>query len=276
LRAAPAGIVRDFPGENPLHAAMVHDLYVTQVLVDRAEPAQFSAQFHRTRAGQVDLALAQMQWAGGPVASFTAPYLTPPGMAPMASTGWRCSATASRRGSAQPQADRGVGRASRLAAGAGDPDGFPLVALLRCLLHGRLAMRSRGKLNEALSELSKRVWEAFATPDRRSLGQRMRRLWEWAKSNVEGAWLLLLELVYSHPGGHRTSNMLDRVMRSMSRYFDDGQHWALLYNYKPWHPATARANGGWRSPAERLNRHRRHEDWLQNLLVSASLGGYRR
>ena len=29
---------------------------------------------------------------------------------------------------------------------------------------------------------------------------------------------------YSHPGGHRTSNMLDRVMRGMNRYFDRGQH----------------------------------------------------
>ena len=97
-------------------------------------------------------------------------------------------------------------------------------------------------------------------------------------------------LAYRHPGGHRTSAMLDRLMRSMNRYFEDGQHlhgareacerhgraWALRYNFRPWHPATARANGDWRSPAERRNRHRYHDDWLQNLLVSASLGGYRR
>lgn len=83
--------------------------------------------------------------------------------------------------------------------------------------------------------------------------------------------------------------MLGRVMRSMNRYFDDGQHlhggkqacerhvraWALLQNFRPWGPAARRANGGWRSPAERLNEHRYHDDWLQNLLVSASLGGYR-
>ena len=94
---------------------------------------------------------------------------------------------------------------------------------------------------------------------------------------------------YDHPGGHRTSNMLDRVMRSMNRYFDAGQHlhrsadacgrharaWALLYNFRPWHPAVARVNGGWRCPAERLNGHRYHGDWLQNLLTSASLCGFR-
>jgi predicted dehydrogenase len=82
VRHRPATIVKQFPGENPLHATMVHDLYATQVLVDRAEPVHFSAQFHRTRQGQIDLALAQLKWANGPVASFVASYLTPEGMAP--------------------------------------------------------------------------------------------------------------------------------------------------------------------------------------------------
>jgi hypothetical protein len=97
-------------------------------------------------------------------------------------------------------------------------------------------------------------------------------------------------VAYAHPGGHRTSNMLDRVMRSMHRYFEGGQHlhgspeacglhvraWGLLQNFRPWGPEAVRANDGWRSPAERLNAHRYQEDWLQNLQVSASLGGYRR
>jgi hypothetical protein len=97
-------------------------------------------------------------------------------------------------------------------------------------------------------------------------------------------------VAYAHPGGHRTSTMRDRVMRGMSRYFEDGQHlhgspaagglhvraWALLQNFRPWGPEAVRDNDGWRSPAERLNAHRYHDDWLQNLQVSASLGGYRR
>jgi len=82
VRHRPASIVKDFPGENPLHAAMVHDLYATQVLLDRAEPDHFSAQFHRTEKGDIDLALAQLKWDGGPVASFAASYLTPSGMPP--------------------------------------------------------------------------------------------------------------------------------------------------------------------------------------------------
>ena len=82
VRHRPASIVQDFPGENPLQAAMVHDLYSTQVLLDCAEPDHYSAQFHRTDNGEIDLAVAQLQWNGGPVASFAASYLTPSGMPP--------------------------------------------------------------------------------------------------------------------------------------------------------------------------------------------------
>ena len=112
---------------------------------------------------------------------------------------------------------------------------FPLVVLLRCFLHGWLNIRSRGKLSESFAELSKRVWESYHAPSRRGFAQRLRRLREWARGQGMSAWLLeQVEKLcgrskeyaeaYSHPGGHRTSNMLDRVMRGMNRYFDDGQH----------------------------------------------------
>jgi hypothetical protein len=178
---------------------------------------------------------------------------------------------------------------------------FPLAVLLRCFLHGWLNIRSRGKLSAAFTALSERVWDAYHALNRRSFAQRMRRLWEWSERNVTTAWVLEqvqklcgrakeYGLAYRHPGGHRTSNMLDRQMRAMNRYFDDGQHlhgtkeageqhcraWALLHNFRRWSPQAERDNGGWRSPAERLNQHRYHDNWLQNLLVSASLGGYRR
>jgi predicted dehydrogenase len=82
VRHRPASIVQDFPGENPLHAVMVHDLYATQVLVDRAHPVHYDARFHRTAAGEVDLAVARLQWSDGLVASFAASYLAPTGMPP--------------------------------------------------------------------------------------------------------------------------------------------------------------------------------------------------
>lgn len=178
---------------------------------------------------------------------------------------------------------------------------FPLVVLLRCFLHGWLNIRSRGKRNNVFTELSGKVWEAYHAPNRRAFGQRLRRLAEWARARVQSAWLLEqveklcgrsqeYGVAYAQPGGHRTSNMLDRVMRGMSRYFEEGQHlhgspaacrlhvraWALLQNFRLWGAEAARDNNGWRSPAERLNGHRYHQDWLQNLLISASLDGYRR
>jgi hypothetical protein len=178
----------------------------------------------------------------------------------------------------------------------------PAVVLLRCFLHGWLKIRDRAKnLGQTFYDLSARVWEAYHAPGKRSFAQRLRRLREWVERDASGVSGVVLEAVrdlcakkdlwlaaFGHPAGHRTSNMLDRVMRPMYRYFFDAQHlhgkhmterharaWALLYNFAPWSPATAKANKDWRCPAERLNQHRYHDNWLQNLLVSASLGGYR-
>ena len=82
VRHRPASIVRKFPGENPLYAAMVHDLYAVQALLGTQEPSRFSAQYHRTEKQEIDLATAQLQWESGPLATFAASYLTPEGMPP--------------------------------------------------------------------------------------------------------------------------------------------------------------------------------------------------
>lgn len=82
VRHRPAEIVAKFPGENPLFAAMVHDLYMAQALTDRKEPTTFDAQYHRTPQGAVDLAVARLQWPDGAIGAFTASYLTPAGMPP--------------------------------------------------------------------------------------------------------------------------------------------------------------------------------------------------
>ncbi len=177
---------------------------------------------------------------------------------------------------------------------------FPLIGVLRCFLHGWLSIRDRCKKDKDFHAAGDKIWEAYEAPDRRSFGQRLRRLREWAGKTLKG---ILREKVlalcgrkaayaeaYEHPQGHRTSNMLDRVMKPMNEYFQGCQRlhggpgsaeshcraWALLHNFAPWSPQAVRANDGWRCPAERLNQHRYHEDWLHNLLVSASLAGYRR
>jgi hypothetical protein len=177
---------------------------------------------------------------------------------------------------------------------------FDGVVVLLCFLHGWLKIRDRAKhLGDQFHEIGRRVWWAYRAPARRGFAQRLRSLQRWAEKQLAGVVLeTVLDLcskrprfaiAYGYPGGHRTSTVVDRVLRGMDGYFEAGQHlhgelaasrrhcraWALLWNFAPWHPQVARQQRGWRSPAERLNQHRYHECWLQNLLASASLNGYR-
>ncbi|MCP4104008.1 MAG: hypothetical protein GY749_00485 [Desulfobacteraceae bacterium] len=85
--------------------------------------------------------------------------------------------------------------------------------------------------------------------------------------------------------------MPDRLMRKMDRHLFNTQYfhgslfsaelgirgWALIQNFAPSNPITQKKyNDGFQSPAERLNKFRYNDNWLQNLLISASLGGYRK
>src|SRR5262249_28606605 len=58
----------------------------------------------------------------------------------------------------------------------------PLVVILRCFLHGWLAVRSRGKLSEGFQALAERVWRAYRAATRRSFAQRLRRLGGWGQA----------------------------------------------------------------------------------------------
>jgi hypothetical protein len=179
---------------------------------------------------------------------------------------------------------------------------FKGMTLILCFLHAYLKVRDRAvHLKATFAELSRRVWEAYHAPDARSFSQRLRRLRDWSEANVEkpivqekvrslcdkrGAFVR----AYAHPGCHRTSNPVDRLLRRLDYRLYCAQHlhgsagaaeqglrgWALIHNFAPSCPWTVRESPGLRSPAERLNGERYHTEWLQNLLVSASLGGYRK
>jgi len=93
---------------------------------------------------------------------------------------------------------------------------------------------------------------------------------------------------YAHPTAYRTSNMIDRHMEPLDRYLDGGRYfhghlmsveysvraWALLHNFQPYCPRAAVAKR-YQSPAHKLNGFVYHDNWLHNLLISASMGGYR-
>ncbi len=99
---------------------------------------------------------------------------------------------------------------------------------------------------------------------------------------------LIGDLAGNH-GNSRTSNMLDRLMQRMDRHLFSAQYfhgskkaaelsirgWTLIQNFAPWNPRTVKKHHGYHSPAVRLNRFLYSECWLENLLISASLGGYR-
>lgn len=80
-RHRPVTTMERFPGESPFHLLMVHDLYVVVALADRREPRSFAASEHRSADGTCDLALGRLTWDDGLVASCTASFLTPEGMA---------------------------------------------------------------------------------------------------------------------------------------------------------------------------------------------------
>ena len=179
---------------------------------------------------------------------------------------------------------------------------FKGLTVILCFLHAYLKIRDRAKhLGETFDDLREKVWGAYHAVDVRTFSQRLRRLREWSGANVDkpvvrekvsslcdkrGAFAV----AYAHPGCHRTSNLVDRLLRRLDYRLYCAQHlhgsteaaeqglrgWALIHNFAPSCPWTVRESPGLRSPAERLNGRRYHAEWLQNLLVSASLGGYRR
>ena len=128
----------------------------------------------------------------------------------------------------------------------------------------------------------------------------MRRLHEWVKKidapNVMIKPIEKLRLnikafsnAYDFQGSLRTSNMIDRLMQRMDHHLFSTQYfhgtvdsaelnirgWALINNFAPSNPLTVKKYDGLQSPAERINRSRYHKNWLENLLISASLRGYR-
>ena len=179
---------------------------------------------------------------------------------------------------------------------------FKGVTLILCFLHAFLKIRDRAvHLKATFDRLREQIWEAYHAPDARTFSQRLRRLREWAEAHVDKevvrekvrslcAKRAAFVRAYSHPGCHRTSNPVDRLLRRLDYHLYCGQHlhgstetaerglrgWALIHNLAPSCPWTVRESRDLRSPAERLNGKRYHPEWLQNLLVSASLGGYRK
>lgn len=180
---------------------------------------------------------------------------------------------------------------------------FPNIVLLMCFLHIFISIRDRSskKFKEIFRVISEKLWNCYHANTKATFSQRVRRLCEWSRKGDLPTFMIdkiqklrnnlsAFSKAYDLPGAARTSNMVDRLMQRMDRHLFSAQYfhgtsnsanlslraWALVHNFAPFNPRTIEMNGGvHKSPVERLNGFSYHSCWLQNLLISASLGGYR-
>ena len=178
---------------------------------------------------------------------------------------------------------------------------FPGIAVLSCFLHIFIGIRDRSgkKYNEHFLDVATRLWDCFKAESKGSFSQRVRRLSERCQNIkneipdvISGKIKKLKDNLpqfsqaYDFPGAHRTSNMVDRLMQRMDRHLFSTQYfhgtlksanlsiraWALIQNFAPLNPWTVKQKGHV-SSFQRVNGFQYHENWLQNLLISASLRG---
>lgn len=177
---------------------------------------------------------------------------------------------------------------------------FAQIVLIACFLHAFIKIRDRGqRLKEHFSALSQRVWDIYhaMTPDQFMTKCEALKVWAVQTLPVGPGLDAVLKLcgrapefikAYAYPTAHRTSNMLDRLMDHMDRVFYQARYFhghlmtaeysvragALLANFLPYCPRAA-VSKKYHSPAHQLNGFVYHDQWLHNLLISASMGGYR-
>jgi hypothetical protein len=176
---------------------------------------------------------------------------------------------------------------------------FPFIVLITCFLHVFIKIRDRSKkkFKDIYQQIASQLWDCYSAQTKASFSQRVRRLYEWAKKTSIPPFILekieklkstvaSFSIAYDFPTAHRTSNMLDRLMQRMDRHLFSTQYfhgsllsaelsiraWALIVNFAPSNPLTIKKYEGLKSPSERLNKFRYHDNWLEYLLISASLG----
>lgn len=177
---------------------------------------------------------------------------------------------------------------------------FPSITVILCFLHAFIKIRDRATkvFADLFHEAACQAWGAYHATSKASFSQRIRRLKEWTETQVPDSIMRnhILDLCakrdrfalsYAHHHAHRTSNMVDRLMKFFDRACFDAQYfhgtlhsgqqrvraWAILRNFYPSSPITVKKYGNKLSPAERLNAKRYADNWLENLLISSSMNG---
>jgi hypothetical protein len=171
---------------------------------------------------------------------------------------------------------------------------FPTIVTILCFLHGFLKVRDRCRKEH---DLHTRIWKVYQATNQRMFDRRMQSFRKWflgqswsevVTEMVSKLWKRARQyrLAYKHPACYRTSNQVDRPMNRMTRllYAGRGLHgnltaserrlrgWALLHNFREYAPRSGQTRAH-QSPAHQINNRYYHENWLQNLMISTSLGG---
>jgi len=175
----------------------------------------------------------------------------------------------------------------------------PTITIILCFLHSVLKIQDRCR--EALRHtLTEKAWHVYHATTKSQFAQRLRRLREWATAHLTDGPVrhVVLRLchykprfiqAYDFPRAHRTSNAVDRLLNQVDR---------LLYQMRYFHASTARARLALRaiallwnlhpygcrlrrrettrvSPFVDLNGFQYHTNWLPNLLIASSMGGWK-
>lgn len=177
---------------------------------------------------------------------------------------------------------------------------FTKITIILCFLHSFIKIRNCCKRMKSLyPEIRKRVWEAYHAIDAGAFLRKIDELRTWASQNMpagNGLEVILklcdrapdFVIAYDYPSAYRTSNMIDRHMEPMDHYLDSHKYfhghlmsgergcrsWALFHNFQPYCP-RAKIAQTYSSPTHKLNGFVYHDNWLHNLLISASMRGYR-
>lgn len=171
---------------------------------------------------------------------------------------------------------------------------FPGIVTILCFLHGFLKVRDRGRGEH---ELHERIWEIYHSTNIQMFDRRMKAFRKWFESQKWSSSISEMTAklwkrskqyrqAFKHDECYRTSNQVDRLMNRMTRlmYSGRGLHgnhtaserrlrgWALMVNFVPYaHRSNVKRTH--RCPAHQLSNKCYSENWLENLLVSASMNG---
>ena len=109
------------------------------------------------------------------------------------------------------------------------------MTVILCFLHAFLkgCDRATQALAGALQEVGEKSWQAYEAPTKRAFAQRQRRLQEWtqtvrSESAMKTHTLDMCDkraqciVSYDHERAHRTSNMVDRLMKLIDRAWFNG------------------------------------------------------